>query len=84
MACPCGRVPSSRLRTTISGGIAQQWDSPSTLAVPPRKERRLAAKARAAARGTRTEARKKLDKGGNFSAPAATELEGEDVATSAC
>ena len=74
--------------------------SPSTLAVPPRgRERRLAAKARAAAKqsradkravkaemlGPREEAgtalerrRAKSDKGGSFSAPAATELKSED------
>ena len=74
--------------------------SPSTLAVPPKgRERRLAAKARAAAKesradqraakaetgtaggsrgGARAEAREKSDKGGSFSAPAATELESED------
>ena len=89
------REDSARMSLS-SGG------SPSTLAVPPRgKERRLAAKARAAVKESgadhravkaemlgpraeagaaleRAEAREKSDKGGSFSAPAATELESED------
>ena len=89
-----GSKDDSARMSLSSGG------SPSTLVVPPRgRERRLAAKARAAAKesradqraakaetgtaggsrgGARAEAREKSDKGGSFSAPAATELESED------